>query len=80
MVKEVSTLNRPYRMHGQMLGDVISEKDLGVVFSKNLKVRQQCEEACKRASQILGLIHRTHSVYKSISSGYIVQVNGATTP
>ena len=53
------SVNFKYRMHGQMLGDVISEKDLGVVFSKDLKVRQQCEEAYKRASQILGLIHRT---------------------
>ena len=46
-------------MHGQILDEVISEKDFGVVFSKDLKVRQQCEEAYKRASQILGLIHRT---------------------
>ena len=46
-------------MHGQLLDEATSEKDLGVVFSNDLKVKQQCEEAYKRASQILGLIHRT---------------------
>ena len=45
--------NFTYKMHAT------SEKDLGVVFSNDLKVKQQCEEAYKRASQILGLIHRT---------------------
>jgi len=48
-----------YSMHGKLLDDVSSEKDLGVTFSKDLKVTQQCEEAYKKASQILGLIHRT---------------------
>ena len=33
-------------------------KDLGIVFSKDLKVRKQCEDVYSKASQILGLIHR----------------------
>ena len=37
-------------------------KDLGVVFSNNLKVRGRCEEAYSKASQMLGLINRTVSV------------------
>ena len=36
-----------------------SEKDLGVIFSSDLKVRRQCEEAYSKASQMLGLINRT---------------------
>ena len=32
---------------------------MGVVFSNDLKVRGQCEEAYSKASQILGLINRT---------------------
>jgi len=35
------------------------EKDLGVVFYDDLKVRGQCEEAYSKASQMLGLINRT---------------------
>jgi len=42
MVKEVLMLNSLY---GQPLEEVVSEKDLGVVFSNDLKVRRQCEEA-----------------------------------
>ena len=38
---------------------VESEKDLGVVFSNDLKVRRQCEEAYGKGSQMLGLINRT---------------------
>ena len=36
---------------------VESEKDLGVVFSNDLKVRRQCEEAYGKGSQMLGLIN-----------------------
>ena len=80
--------NFTYRMHGQLLDEAISEKDLGVVFSNDLKVKQQCEEAYRRASQILGLIHRTIqfrnpsvliTLYKSMVRGskmtkYLVRV------
>jgi len=45
-------------MCGQQLEEVTSKKDLGVVFSKDLKVRIQCEKAYNKASQMLGLIHR----------------------
>jgi len=34
-----------YSLYGQPLEEVVSEKDLGVVFSNDLKVRRQCEEA-----------------------------------
>jgi len=36
-------------MHGQILDEVIPEKDSGVVFSTDLKARQQFKEAYKRA-------------------------------
>ena len=48
-----------YNLYGQLLEEVVSEKDLGVVFSNDLKVRRQCEEAYSKASQMLGLINRT---------------------
>ena len=32
---------------------VASEKDFGVVFANDLKVRKQCEEAYSKASQML---------------------------
>jgi len=37
-----------------ILSKLSSEKDLGVVFSNDLKVRRQCEEAYSKASQMLG--------------------------
>ena len=54
----LDTSRLPYSMCGQQLEEVTSEKDLGVVFSKDLKVRIQCEKAYNKASQMLGLIHR----------------------
>ena len=46
-------------LYGQPLEEVAPEKDLGVVFSNDLKVRRQCEEAYSKASQMLGLTNRT---------------------
>ena len=47
-----------YSLYGQPITEVTSEKDLGVVFSQDLKVSTQCREAYSKASQSLGLIHR----------------------
>jgi len=64
-----------YNMYGQPLAEATAEKDLGVVFSNDLKVVQQCREAYSKANQILGLVRRTIafknpavliSLYKSI--------------
>ena len=44
-----------YSMCGQPLDEVDSEKDLGIIFSKNLKVAEQCKEAYTKAN--LSLIH-----------------------
>ena len=68
-------------MYGRQLEQVTSEKDLGVVFSNDLKVAKQCEEAYSTASRILGLIDRTVrfrtptvlvSLYKSMVRPHIV--------
>ena len=47
MVKEVSNLNSLY---GHPPETMAAEKDLGIVFSNDLKVRRQCEEAYSKAS------------------------------
>jgi len=50
-----------YNLYAQAVhsvAEMVSEKDLGVVFSSDLKVGVQCSEAYNRASQSLGLIHR----------------------
>ena len=47
-----------YSLYGQTLADVESEKDLGVVFSNDLKVGIHSRTAYSKASQSLGLIHR----------------------
>ena len=59
MVKEVSKLSTVYM-------DIFSKqwhpkKDLGVVFSNDLKVRRQCEEAYSKASQIDAGAHQQNN-------------------
>ena len=83
------SINFKYSMCGKVLDEASSEKDLGVTFTKDLKVRQQCEEAYKKASQILGLIHRTIqfknppvliSLYKSMVRPHLENCSVAWSP
>jgi len=46
-------------MHGEPIEEVCSEKDLGVVFSNDLKVSLQCKDSYSKANRMLGLISRT---------------------
>ena len=41
------------------IAEATAEKDLGVVFSHDLKVVQQCREAYSKANQMLGPVRRT---------------------
>ena len=41
------------------LGRTIQEKDLGITFSADMKVSEQCGNAASKGNQILGLIRRT---------------------
>jgi len=47
-----------YSMYGQPIAEVSSQRELGVMLSRDLKVSIQCREAYSKASQSLGLIHR----------------------
>ena len=49
----------PYYMNNQQLEEVTQEKDLGILISNDLKVSQQCQSACSKATRILGIINRT---------------------
>ena len=53
------SFQRQYFMNNQQLEVVCNEKDLGVLISNDLKVSQQCQQACNKASKILCLINRT---------------------
>ena len=48
-----------YLMDSQYLEDVSDEKDLGVMFTNDLKSAAQVTEACKKANRALGMINRT---------------------
>ena len=48
-----------YSMEGQTLDTVDSEKDLGIMISSDLKSSNQCIQACRKASKMLGMIKRT---------------------
>ena len=46
-------------MDGLILDEVISERDLGITISSNLKVSEQCQSAYLKANCMLGLVKRT---------------------
>ena len=48
-----------YKMGDAVLGRTTQEKDLGVPFSADMKVSEQCGIAASKGNQILGLIRRT---------------------
>ena len=66
-----NNIRSQYSLYGQSIAEVVSEKDLGVVFSSDLKVGVRCCEAYNRASQSLGLIHN-HKAQESVSTRYSV--------
>ena len=49
----------PYITEDAVLGRTTQEKDLGVTFSADMKVSQQCGIDASKGNQILGLIMRT---------------------
>ena len=48
-----------YKMGDAVLGRTTQEMDLGVTFSADMKVSEQCGIAASRGNKILGLIRRT---------------------
>ena len=56
-------MDEEYKMGESVLGRTTQEKDLGVTFSADMKVSEQCGIAASKGNQILGLIRRTN-MYK----------------
>ena len=56
-------MDEEYKLGDAVLGRTAQEKDLGVTFSADMKVSEQCGIAASKGNQILGLIRRT-IVYK----------------
>ena len=52
-------MDEEYKMGDAVLGRTTQEKDLGVTFSADMKVSEQCGIATSKGNQILGLIRRT---------------------
>ena len=52
-------MDEEYTMGDAVLGRTTQEKDLGVTFSADMKVSEQCGIAASKGNQILGLIRRT---------------------
>ena len=51
-------MDEEYKMGDAVLGRTTQEKDLGVTFSADMKVSEQCGIAASKGNQILGLIRR----------------------
>ena len=58
-------MDEEYKMGDAILGRTTQGKDLGVTFSADMKVSEQCGIAASKGYQILGLIRRT-IMYKEI--------------
>ena len=56
-------MDEEYKLGDAVLGKTTKEKDLGVTFSANMKVSEQCGISASKGNQILGLIRRT-IIYK----------------
>ena len=52
-------MDEDYKMGDDVLGRTTQEKDLGVTFSADMKVSEQCGIAASKGNQIIGLIRRT---------------------
>ena len=52
-------MDEEYKMVDAVLGGTTQEKDLGVTFSADMKISEQCGIAASKGNQILGIIRRT---------------------
>ena len=52
-------MDEEYIMGDAILGRTTQEKDLGVTFSADMKVSEQCGIAASKGNQMLGIIRRT---------------------
>ena len=52
-------MDEEYKMGDAVLGRTTQEKDLGVTFSADMKVSEQCGIAASKGNQILGLNRKT---------------------
>ena len=52
-------MDEEYKMGDTVLGRTAQEKDLGVTFSADMKVSEQCGIPASKGNQVLGLIRRT---------------------
>ena len=52
-------MDEEYKMGDAVLGRITQEKDLGVTFSVDMKVSEQCGITASKGNPILGLIRRT---------------------
>ena len=66
-------MDEEYKMGDVVLGRTTQEKDLGVIFSADMKFSEQCGIAASKGNQILGLIRRTIT-YKLIVPLYKAKV------
>jgi len=57
--RKTSAIEPRYYMYGEPLEEVSSEKDLGVVFSSDMKLALHCRDSYSKANRMLGLISRT---------------------
>ena len=78
-----------YVMNGRKLAEVKTQKDPGVVIGDNLKISDQCTQACNRANRMLGLMKRTMSsrdpviltrLYKSLVRPHLEYCSVAWSP
>ena len=64
-----------HKMGDALLGRTTQEKDLGVTFSADTKVYEQCGIAASKGNQILGLIMRNITYKKTLLIVPLVQIN-----
>ena len=59
-------MDKEYKMGNAVLGRNTQEKDLGVIFSADMKVSEQCGIAASKGNQILGLLGELSRITRNI--------------
>ena len=71
-------MDEEYKMGGAVLGITTQQQDLGVTFSADMNVSEQCGIAASKGNQILGLIRRNVMYKEKQLNCTPVQINSYT--
>ena len=71
-------MEKEYKMGDAVLGRTTQAKNVGVIFSADIKVSEQCRITASKGNQVLWLIRRTITYKEKTANCTPVQTNSST--